>query len=86
MESKFSWNQMSQNDHDAGLGKMVVNDPAERSFSGLTRQIQCFGWISLAKAGGVSQVRKNGDMSRGFDTRKQNKKIGEKQKSGFSIY
>eukprot|EP00957_Ditylum_brightwellii_P206553 15348982-Ditylum_brightwellii.AAC.1 len=62
---------------------MAVNDPAGRLFDGLTRQNQCFGWISLANAGGVSQVRENGDMPRGFEARKQNEKTGEKPKSVF---
>eukprot|EP00957_Ditylum_brightwellii_P183777 13998581-Ditylum_brightwellii.AAC.1 len=72
MERKFSWNQVSQGDHDAGLGKMAVNDPAEGSFGGLTRQTSALD--ELANAGGVSQVHENGDMSCGFETRNQNKR------------
>eukprot|EP00957_Ditylum_brightwellii_P106034 8088157-Ditylum_brightwellii.AAC.1 len=64
---------------------MAVNHPAERSFGGLTRQIQYFGQISHAHAGGMSQVHKNGDTSCGFEIRKQNKKAGEMPKGAFFL-
>ena len=47
---------------------MAVNDPAEISFGVVTVQIQPYGKIGLTNAGGVSQVRVNGDLWRGFDT------------------
>ena len=53
---------------------MAVNDSAERSFGALTGQLQCFGRIGLTNAAGVSQVRTNGDVSRGFETSSSNKK------------
>ena len=65
-EGKFNWIETSELDHTAGLGKMAVNDPAERSFGAMTGQLQCFSRVGLTNAGGVSQVRVNGDFSRGF--------------------
>ena len=58
-----------------------MNDPAESSFGGTTRQLQCFGRIGLTNAGGVDQVRRNGDLANGFEknSRKENndkKKVG----------
>ena len=40
-----------------------MNDPAESSFGGTTRQLQCYGRIGLTNAGGVDQVKRNGDLS-----------------------
>ena len=47
---------------------MAVNYPTERYFSSITGQLQYYGKIGLTNYGGVSQVRVNGDLSRGFDT------------------
>ena len=62
---------------------MAVNDPAERSFGALTGQLQSFGRISLTNAAGVSQVRTNGDLSRGFETSSSNKKTKTIRKGFF---
>ena len=43
---------------------MAVNDPSESSFDGTTQQIQTFGRIGLSNAGGVDQVKRNGDFYR----------------------
>ena len=51
-----------------GLFKMAVNDPAERYFGATTGKLQYYGKIGLTKTGGVSKVRVNIDLSRGFDT------------------
>ena len=66
VNGKFSFSNTSCNNHLEGMGKMAVNDPAESSFGGTTRQIQYFGRIGITNAGGVDQVRRNGDLSRGF--------------------
>ena len=39
MGGKFSWGDISNSIHLGGLGAMAVNDPAESSFGGTTRQI-----------------------------------------------
>ena len=57
-----------------GLSKLAVNDPVESSFGGTTRQIQYFGRIGLTNAGGVDQVRRNGDLSRGYNKNPKKKK------------
>ena len=41
-----------------------MNNPAESLFGATTRQLQCFGRVSLGNAGGVSVVQANGDMKR----------------------
>ena len=46
------------------MGKRAVNDPAESSFAGTTQQLQCFGRVGLTNAGGVDQVKRNGDFNR----------------------
>ena len=61
---------------------MAVNDPAERSFGALTGQLQCFGRIGLTNAAGVSQVRTNGDLSRGFEI-SSSKKVNKSNTNGF---
>ena len=47
---------------------MSVNDTAERSVVAMTGHLQFYGKIGLINTGGVSQVRVNGKLSRGFDT------------------
>ena len=53
---------------------MAVNYLTERSFGALTSQLRYFGRIGLTNIVGVSQVRINGDLSRGFDTSSSKKK------------
>ena len=69
---KFCWHDTSMEYHNDGLGKLAVNDPAESSFGGTTRQLQCFGRIGLTNAGGVDQVRRNKDFSRNIKTISKN--------------
>ena len=57
-----------------------MNDPAESYFGGATRQLQCFSRVGLTNTGGVDQVKRNGDMSNGFENkskkqRKENTKV-----------
>jgi hypothetical protein len=63
-EGRFCWEQTTDEDHEQAKGKYAVNDPAESSFGGLTRELQCFGRIALGSAGGVAQSRRNGDLKR----------------------
>jgi len=61
---KFSWNKTSEKQHRYGMGKRAVNDPAKSTFVGTTQQLQCFGRVGLTNAGGVDQVKRNGDFNR----------------------
>ena len=85
MGGKFSWSSTSDNDHRGGLGVMAVNDQAESSFGGTTRQIQNFGRTGLTNAGGIDQVKRNNFFSRGFDNKvkKLNKTDGTKSVPGI---
>ena len=69
VKGKYSWGQCTAEEHNAAIGKMANNDAAERCFGGATGEIQCFGRVGLTNAGGVGQVRINGDLSRGYDSR-----------------
>ena len=51
-------------EHEAGLGKMATNDTAESLFAGLTHQLDNFGTILGIHAAGISQARINGDFKR----------------------
>ena len=66
IQCKSSWGKTSMQSDKAGLRNIAVNDPAESSFGGATRQLQHFGRVGLTNAGGVDQVKRNGDMSNGF--------------------
>ena len=65
---RLCWDNTYNDDHAASLFKMAVNNPAERCFGSMIGQIQSYGKIVLTNDGGVSQVRVNGDLLRGFDT------------------
>ena len=47
------------------LGKMASNYLAESSFAGVTAQVQCYGRIGMSAAAAVSDVGRNGFLSRG---------------------
>ena len=64
----FCWDNTSDDYHAAGMFKMVVNDPDERSFDLMSGKLQYYGKIALTNAGGVIQISMNGNLSRGFDT------------------
>ena len=72
-EGILCWDNKSDADNAAGMIKMAVNDTAERYFSTMIGQIQYYGKIVLITAVGVSEVRLNGNLSRGFDTSCKNK-------------
>ena len=50
---------------------MAVNDPAENTFGGLTAQLQQFGRIDLSNAGGMIQIKRNGDLNQSLDINKK---------------
>ena len=80
-DGKFSWKNTSVDLHEAGLMKITANDHVERSFGGTARQLQYFGCIGLTSAGDVDQVKRNGDLSRGFEKNKIVKIIKGKGKN-----
>ena len=61
---RWSWGKTTDEQHQAGLGKMATNDTAESPFAGLTHQLWNFGTILGIHAGGISQARINGDFKR----------------------
>lgn len=64
-DGKWSWEQTTDAEHEAGKGKLAVNDPAESSLGRTTRQLQAYGRISIGNAGGVAQSNANRDLDRG---------------------
>ena len=66
--AKLCWDHTSDANHAADLFKVAVNCSAERHFGTTIGQIQYYGKIGLTNDLGVSQVRLNSDLSRGFDT------------------
>jgi hypothetical protein len=62
VDGKFSWGQMSEEEHLVSKGKHATNDPAESPFAQLTRQLQCFGRVLGIHASAVGHARINGDF------------------------
>mmetsp|Transcript_13403 Transcript_13403/g.29103 ORF Transcript_13403/g.29103 Transcript_13403/m.29103 type:complete len:910 (+) Transcript_13403:516-3245(+) len=85
LEGVFSWGQTSAIDHAAGMRKKASNDDAERAFGNLTSQLQFYGRVGLGSAGGVSQARANGDLSRGHERRSQKKKSSKGKVGTFHL-
>ena len=69
-DGKCCWQNTSVNIHKAGLRKIAVDDPAESSFGGTTRQLQYYDPIRLTNVGGVDQVKRKRDLLRGFEKSK----------------
>ena len=63
-EGQFSYGFTSEEEHQACIGKMATNDPAESPFAQLTRQLQNFGRILGIHASAVGHARVNGDFKR----------------------
>ena len=61
-EGVFSWGHTSDEEHQACIGKMATNDPAEGPFAALTSQLQSFGRILGMHASGIGQARVNSDF------------------------
>ena len=68
--SKFSYEHCTEYVNNSILGKMASNDLAESSFAGVTAQVQCYGRIGMSAAASVSDVGRNGFLSRGGIKRK----------------
>ena len=75
-DGKFSFINTSDDDHKATLGKVAVNDNAERPFAALTWQLQTFSCLGVQNAGGIAQARVNGDFRR--DHQRMIKRVGER--------
>ena len=65
---RFCWDNTYDDYHVAGMFKMAFNYPAEIYFVAMKGQLQPYGKIGLNNTGGVSKVRVNGELLRGFDT------------------
>jgi len=63
-EGKFSWGETTEDEHQACMGKMATNDPAESPFATLTQQLQSFGRVLGIHASAIGQARINGDFHR----------------------
>ena len=46
------------------LGVVAVNDLAESSFAGVTAQVEVYGRIGMANAAAISDMARNGFLSR----------------------
>ena len=64
VDGEFSWGQTTDEEHQACIGKMATNDPAESPFAALTRQLQGFGRLLGIHASAVGHARFNKDFSR----------------------
>ena len=63
-EGKFSWGGTTEEEHQACMGKMATNDPAESPFATLTQQLQSFGRVLGIHASAIGQARINGNFHR----------------------
>ena len=61
---ELSFDHCSEVDKIALRGFVDVNDLAESSFAGLTAQVQVFGRIGMANAAAISDMKRNGFLSR----------------------
>ena len=63
--SEYSYEHCPEDVKKSMLGKMASNDLDESSFAGVTAQVQCYGRIGMSAAAAVSDVGRNGFLSRG---------------------
>ena len=61
---EYSRDGLSEDLTEALLGFMAMNDIAESSFSGVTSQLQVFGWIVMSSAAAISNMASNGFLDR----------------------
>ena len=80
---KFCWNNTSIEYHKDCLGNLAINNPAERSFGGTTRQLKYYGRIGLTNSGGVNQVRRKEEFNRNVKT---GSKISDNNRLGIPLY
>ena len=63
-DGPLSWKNVTPAMHEAGKGKVGVNDVSERPFGGMTQQMESFTTLYGMNATGVPQARINGDFNR----------------------
>ena len=85
IKGKASRENTSIGYHQTGLRKIAVNNTAKSSFGGTKRQLQHFGHILLPNAGEVYQVRRNGDLSHGFEKKSRRKHKKERKLGCFHL-
>ena len=61
---EYSWDHASDELKESLYGLMAVNDLAESSFAGLTAQVEVYGRIGMANAAAISDMARNGFLSR----------------------
>ena len=79
---EYSWEHCLETTKKAMLGKMVTNDLAESSFTGVTYQVQTYGHTGMCNAAYISDMSRNGYLSRPT-TKKDLKKVN---RGYFIIY
>jgi hypothetical protein len=57
--SDFSYDHCSNEEKNAMMGKMAVNDLAKSSFAGVTAQLQVYGRVGMHSAAAVSDIERN---------------------------
>ena len=62
--TKYSWDHCTETTKKAMLGKIVTTDLSERSFAGVTSQVQTYGWIDMCNASDISDMYRNGYLYR----------------------
>ena len=62
---EFSYEHCPEDVKKSMLGKMASNDLAESSFAEVTAQVHCYRRIGMSAAAAVSDVGRNGFLSRG---------------------
>ena len=64
MQRMHSWDGSSDELKESFIGMMAGNNLAESAFGGVTAQLEVFGRVGLANAVAVSDIQKNGFLSR----------------------
>ena len=77
--SDFSYEHCPEDVNKSMLGKMTSNDLAESSFAGVTAQVQCYERSGMSAAAAVSDVGRNGFLSRGGIKRPIDREISSKK-------
>ena len=78
--SDFSYEHCPEDVKKSMLRKMASNDLAISSFSGVAAQVKCYGRIVMSAAAAVSDVGRNGFLSRGGIKRPIDRETASKKK------
>ena len=71
--SEFSYEHCPDEVKQSMLHTSAANDLAESSFAGVTAHVQCYGRIGMCAAAAVSDVARNGFLSRGSTNKQINR-------------